>query len=1206
MSPRRSAHAKPTHPVISGPGVANSGSRRALTSLSAWCHIRRRYSRSINIARDLAVPDSLDGYVVTDRASEFLQRAVQSTDAGATIARAWTITGVYGTGKSALGHLLAAMCGPTGDPSRKRAARLLAADARTADLVPLFRRIAGSEGFLRIIVTAGRESLSLTLARATATAAAAAWGRRRGKRPRVLGRLELLVREGEQNGQVPSQPLLEALVELGAAWPSGLLIVVDELGKALEHAARSAGADDLYLLQQLTELPTTRSHGPLLVVGLLHQSFSAYAAGLAAVERAEWEKVHGRFEDVVFDESPEEILRLTAAAIEADWPSEIERSLRRTAQEWRRFFTGSLFHPYVSETLTEERIVGLYPLHPVAALALPTLCSRYAQNDRSLFTFLAGEEPHAFGRFLREVAVSEDGELPTLRLGNLYDYFLDTATTSGTGPAFQRWVEVHALVKEAEGLESDALFALKTIGVLNLLTTAGPLRASRALVLAAVSDTPADADPSGRWARALDSLVARGVVTYREQIDEYRLWAGSDFDVPGAINAAQDRERQRTSALLEQLVTLPPIVAQRHSYEQGTLRYFERRFADDLTSLNTIALRDRTADGVVLFWVGTEPLDSAPPLTIDGRPLVVVPIPAVRPLDAAARELAALNQVASLPRLRLDGVARREVTERIAHAKAVLDRAVADAFAAATSGTWWVSGKPVAGRPLARTLSALCDETYANGPRLWNELINRREPTGNGVRARSLLLTALLTETRRERLGITGFGPEYSIYASVLAATGIHRPGEHGWEIGPPSDARMLPVWQEIERFCTDAESGPRAISDLLEILGRPPFGVKEGVIPVLLTAGLVYHADDVSVYRDGTFLPVLTSEHLELLTRQPHRFAVKHFALAGLRLEVFKELQDLLDSPQRASRPEVRNATVLSVVRPLVRFVAELPKATRTTRRISHVAQSVREALQSATEPDELIFFALPRACGLAPFAPACAEPSTSENTRLQLSEFRVAIRDALRELQGYYDSMIESAGDQVHEAFGVRSGRLSLRTDLRTRAQYLLGRVIEPRLRMVVGAAADPHGTDRQWLEALLMVVADRPPESWSDDDRTRFELNLSDIARRFAHMEAIQRAGETASRTGFDARRVTVTRPDGTETHQLIWVDEARRPALDARVARLVEEIANEGDEHEQQAIATLLVERLLTSSAVRSGRLANASMVEPGARRRGDKP
>jgi hypothetical protein len=39
-----------------------------------------------------------------------------------------------------------------------------------------------------------------------------------------------------------------------------------------------------------------------LILGILHQDFAVYADRLSSRERAEWDKVRGRFEDIVFEE----------------------------------------------------------------------------------------------------------------------------------------------------------------------------------------------------------------------------------------------------------------------------------------------------------------------------------------------------------------------------------------------------------------------------------------------------------------------------------------------------------------------------------------------------------------------------------------------------------------------------------------------------------------------------------------------------------------------------------------------------------------------------------------------------------------------------------------------------------------------------------------------------------------------------------------
>ena len=77
--------------------------------LSQYFSLSRRYSRSINIDRDLQQHSALEGYIFTEKAVEVLKRIL----AGLTNPesnRAWTLTGVYGTGKSAFAHYLASVC----------------------------------------------------------------------------------------------------------------------------------------------------------------------------------------------------------------------------------------------------------------------------------------------------------------------------------------------------------------------------------------------------------------------------------------------------------------------------------------------------------------------------------------------------------------------------------------------------------------------------------------------------------------------------------------------------------------------------------------------------------------------------------------------------------------------------------------------------------------------------------------------------------------------------------------------------------------------------------------------------------------------------------------------------------------------------------------------------------------------------------------
>src|ERR1035438_595237 len=83
-----------------------------------------RYARSINIERDSRSVAALDGYIVTATARRTLGRisAALGNELGQ---RAWTITGSYGSGKSAFALFLANLLGFPGNDFVARARVIL-------------------------------------------------------------------------------------------------------------------------------------------------------------------------------------------------------------------------------------------------------------------------------------------------------------------------------------------------------------------------------------------------------------------------------------------------------------------------------------------------------------------------------------------------------------------------------------------------------------------------------------------------------------------------------------------------------------------------------------------------------------------------------------------------------------------------------------------------------------------------------------------------------------------------------------------------------------------------------------------------------------------------------------------------------------------------------------------------------------------------
>ena len=554
-------------------------------------------------------------------------------------------------------------------------------------------------------------------------------------------------------------------------------------------------------------------------------------------------------------------------------------------------------------------------------------------------------------------------------------------------------------------------------------------------------------------------MKADGLITYRDFADEYRIWQGSDYDLEGAVTVARSACRGRSLAnLLNEAAPLDPAVAGRHSQRTGVLRIFEQRFSDlegdDLTS-------DRMADswdGCVLYATSEE-LPS--PSEQDGgrKPVMVVLPDALEGVREVAVEAAALRMALSSAEAgKADWVARRELIERAADADKALRRRIASTWNAADS-TWHLVGRYKelpAQEGVSATLSRVADLAYPSTPRVANEMIARRELTSQGAKARRMLLEAFLENPSLERFGIEGYGPERAIYEAVYRATGLHRLDKESgrWIIAEPTAKNWGKVWSQIKMGLEEAKTGRITLPEIADRLKRPPIGLKDGILPILLVTALTAYADEVALYEHGSLVLGLDDAVVERLARNPGHFAVKNNGSGtGARRLVVTTIADRLGITSNQGQP-----TFLHVARALYRELHSLPPFTQQTRRyVSSEAAAVRQAFKTAAEPDSLIFETLPALLGCAAF------PSGARAARKDADAFARELARVITELRGAYRSLLAEIWQHLAEATAVWGEPDQVRTLLTAQATSLQGRVLEPRLSAFTGCSCPTPGRRR-----------------------------------------------------------------------------------------------------------------------------------------------
>ncbi len=1134
-----------------------------MATLADAIAVESRFARSANLERDVDKREPLDGYIVTARALDVLER-ITTTAAQGTAGGAWSLTGPYGSGKSSLALLLDAALGEAGETQEVALHLINDASPSVSALVRRahYRHGTHESGFHRGLVTANREPLSHTVLRALHAAVLRSYGKiPPASRFRAAKTLRGALEDASANDPRRTGPSPAALVEIARclAEDAPLLLVIDEFGKNLE-AIGDGGAADPYLLQQLAEAGQG-SGLPVFVLTLQHLSFEDYLAGSDGPQRREWAKVQGRFEDVAFVESAVQTRALIGTVFDVGDDKlvpRIERWAQHHAKEMRALGIADLADPKV--------VAGCYPLHPLAAFVLPELCNRYGQHERTLFSFLTSPDSASAASYLSVTNVPTRGPLPSLGLEVIYDYFVASGALNLSTPRQStRWTEIATRLRDSHGLTEPQVRLAKAIALLNLVATTGTVRASKQVL------TLVDADS----ATTLDELDSAGIVTYRDFADEYRIWHGTDIDIRSLLDTAHQRvQRQSLAAILSATVPPQPVVAARHSAEHNVLRVFARRYADSSESIGPLDAFS-PYDGEVLLVVGEDQTAPTVAQSLNGAKPVVAAVPDnLTELSTAAREVATVTDALDDPTVSDDWVARLELGERLAQSRSTLDSAIIGTFSAEDC-TWILLGEEEntilpAGRGSA-ALSAAADIAYSSTPTVRNEMLNRTDLTSQGAKARRLLLKAMIEHGSDPDLGLEGYGPEMAIYRAFLERTGLHGDDKRNDTkiFRAPTDRSLCPAWDVLETHFERARARRLNLGDIYAALLSPPIGMKAAVVPVFVTAGLLAFADEIAIYEHGTFKPLLTIEISERLVSNPGHFDIKHFAnTTGARQQVIDALARRFEVLPRFRKQRVAN--VLAIVGHMVSRIGQLENYTLRTTNITATTRNARDALVVAVEPDELLFVTLPKALGFTPVEPG-------NKTYWNARAYADSVGDMIDELTDCYERLLTD----LLKLLLTESAETSRRV-VSGQAAALEGEVLDPAVRaFVMTLANDSVNSDSDWIEAVATVVGKKAPKEWTDDDLRRFRRELPEHLASFQRLLALHADQRTHGRGAFDALRVTVTRSDGSEHVRLVGVDHDQRQHLEGALNSVLDKLTNltGSPQRAHNSLLALLGERLL---------------------------
>ena len=1045
-------------------------------ALNNRVHIARRFQKSIRIDTDLGEPNALDGFICPQSSADTLLsmvRHISETGQGA-----FTWTGPYGSGKSSLAVALSALL--NGNQSlQKQAAKLFGRKLThtISKALPI-----GSKGW-RILPVVGRRENPVT----------------------AIG--EALKESGfvtrRPRGGWTENHLITSLMEVATSKSKthgGLILFVDEMGKFLEAAAQDG--TDIYIFQQLSEA-ASRSNRRFLLVGVLHQAFEEYAHRLSHEMRDEWSKIQGRFIDLPVNTVGEEQIDLISRAIESDHknkPGKLSVTVARLARRDRPNDTKHL----------AEALENCWPLHPVVACLLgPISRRRFGQNQRSIFGFLNSSEPHGFQDYLGSTT-----ENNLYRPEKLWDYLrINLEPSILASPDGHRWALVADALERCEAIGGDVFHVnlLKTIAVIDLFKERSGLVSSFALLKTCF---PEETEKSLK--QRLTQLDKWSLTIFKKFQDAHVIFAGSDFDIDRSVGKALKDIDEIDFTALKSLASLQPILAKRHYHEVGAMRWFDVNItpARDVIEL---ASRFKPKNGVIGEFLLVIPTEGESKNTIEKLcrdavglsekwEVIVGLSKRSWAIVTLARELLALDKVNSdHPELDGDPVARREVSARLAELQAQLESELNKSFDRAKWYRKHHSPKQYRQIDLNDLASELADKYFDQCPILHNELLNRQKPSGSAIAAQNALLKRMINNEGDVRLGIEGYPADGGLFASILEVTGLYSETQDGWcFVSPPNNQadiyRMYPAWNAAKQYIKKSKKRSVSVSELYDkVWSQPPYGVKEGLMPVLSVAFILSQRANLAIYREGIFRARFDDIDVEYLATDAETIQLRWMDLNNTSRRLLSDMSDIVRNLDQGN--ELKHLEPIDVARGLVAIYAQLPQWTTRTMRLSTNAVRVRDIFKQARDPNKFLFDDIP--------ALLEGKKENTLNAR-NIQEIVAVVNEGLQELVEAYLSMLHRLRDMMLDELQVPNLSRQSLLELRDRAINVKDLVGDFRLDAFVGRVAQYDGSDAGF-EGIASLAANKPPRDWVDPDMDHATMEIVDMAQKFLRAETFTRIKE-----------------------------------------------------------------------------------------------
>ena len=780
--------------------------------------------------------------------------------------------------------------------------------------------------------------------------------------------------------------VVSAIEEKG--W-NGVFIVFDEFSKFVGSDTPSLNAG-LKVLQDVFELATRSGRSNQIHISCVtHKTLSEYGRGLGEGRRNAFRTVEGRVKEIFFTSSIGENYQIISWAL-------------KKAPEFDSWFNGFMLSEQVYSVIEESPQLfadinheilfkGCFPLNPFAALSLISLSEKIAQNERTLFTFIADNDVNSLNTFIRT------SDVGLLGADALYDYFTNQMEKD------EDWEirRIYRVCKNAlrRQLDEDTSKFIKALAVCLIVGDSENFPAtSRIVGLAA-----------GLPENQIDNAVA---VLTKENIIRENIFSGTIDFAP--VNSAEIQNRTSNlrnrqirkvsdSCAFNQIAGNRYYIPRRYNTKMRMTRYYKGVFITEkeLERLGSLSNAFRLegisrADGIVLLVIRKlSGLDNfaniMKRLERDERVIVLCPDKVLdERIGNLALDILALREIEKDKNLAENLKTEIEITLESNQQDLVgyLD----DCFNPENC-TIFFSGGVLENSSFNELLSSQLEKVFTSTPIINNTLVNKDRVSAQYTKARNTVVSYILNDMSFDELSPTS--PEMTIHNAVFS--------------GPGEDSQTVElVAKDMQHFILKGEGEAVSFRNIANRYSRPPFGIRRGVLPLLFAVSISrLPKSHLVIYQQQKELPYI-GESVAKAFESPDEYFYKLVDGTAEKYDYVASLVEIFDGcPDASFRKNIPKSVEL-----MNRYCFSLPPVVRDSKTgrnlvsLSECALAFKhELMQIDLNPNDILFERLPQILSLS---------------LIGYSDILAKIREVKSELDGAFSEYQKSLVIEIKNVFG------------------------------------------------------------------------------------------------------------------------------------------------------------------------------------------